>query len=337
MKKFIKTILLFLIPFLILLAYYIVLDPFMVIKKYDKFYDSDSKGWVGLNRDYISTTTFDNNYRKRQYNSFIFGNSRSLFYQVSDWKNHLTANSNCYHFDASRESLYGLYKKVKYIDSKNLKIKNALVILDYVTLSQEKPKAGHLYIISPLLENYSNILLFHLEFLKAFLSPKFLFAYFDFRISGKVKPYMKKGDLIDDRPMKYDITWNEIRFDVFEDLISKGKYYNEERMKSFIKKDTLQTISPVAITEKQKKILKEILDVFHKHKTDYKIIISPQYNQVKLNTRDLYFLIQLFGEKNVYDFSGKNKFTIDYHDYYERSHYRPHIAREIMTIIYKND
>lgn len=337
MKKLFITIFLFLIPFGAILLVYIALDPFMVIRRYDTFYDTKAKGWVGLNIGYVSTTNFDWNYKKAHYDSFIFGNSRSIFYQISDWKKHLKTESKCYHFDASGESLYALDKKISYIADKYVKIKNALLVLDYETLTKDKPGTGHLFVIAPQLENNKNFFSFQLEFFKSFLSPDFLIAYLDFKLSGKVKPYMKTKFLIDDRPKEYNINTNEIRFEIFETLISEGKYYTEDRKKIFFQRDTVQTFSPAAIAENQKKILKDIYDIFNKDKTNYKIIISPLYDQIKLNDKDLEYLIQLFGRKNVFDFSGINKFTSDYNNYYETSHYRPHVACEIMKLVYENE
>ena len=331
------TILIFLIPFGGIVLAYIVLDPFMVIRKYDTFYDTKAKGWVGLNVDYVSTSNFDWNYQKAQYNSFIFGNSRSIFYQISDWKKYVDTENVCYHFDASGESLYALDKKLEYISNKNLKIKNALLILDYEILSKDKPRTGHLFVISPQLEKNKNFFSFQFEFFKSFLSPDFLAAYIDFIISGKVKPYMKTNFLIDDRPKVYDRTTNEIRFETFETLIGEGKYYTEERKRVFYQRDTVQKYSPAAIGENQKLLLKDISTILSRNKTNYRIIISPLYNQIKLNNQDLNYLNQLFGKDNVFDFSGINRFTKDYTNYYESSHYRPHIAREIMKLIYHDE
>ena len=42
----------------------------------------------------------------------------------------------------------------------------------------------------------------------------------------------------------------------------------------------------------------------------------------------------IFGDDCVFNFSGINKWTTDYHNYYEVSHYRPHVASEIMDSIY---
>ena len=323
------------IPLIIILLTYVALDPFKVVRKYDTFYDIDAKGSVAINRDYVSTTTFANNYNRENYNSFIFGNSRSILYQVSDWKKHLPPAGSCYHFDASGESLYALHKKLEYLDRKGIDIKNGLLILDYVILNKDKPKAGHLFVLSPELVNNRNIIDFHLTSFKAFFSYKFLYAYIDFQISGVVKPYMKKNYLLDDTPVIYDINSNEIRFDYFEDLIIKNKYYDAEKISVFYKRDTMLHYSTEAIKENQKSMLTSIYNIFLKHKTDYKIIISPLYDQVKINQNDLKYLNNLFGKKNVFDFSGINKYTNDYKNYYEISHYRPHVARELLDEVYR--
>jgi hypothetical protein len=334
-NAFLKRIVYFLSPFIFLLLLYITLDPFKVIRKYDRYY-SDGIDVVALDQDYVSTSTFENNYPLYNYNSFIFGNSRSIFYEIADWKCHIDSNSNCFHFDASGESLYGIYKKIKYLDSINVDIKNVLFITDYATLNQVTPRNGHLYMISPQLENYKNILSFHMSFIEAFFIPKFMIPYLDYKISGKVKPYMKKGGLRDDRPMHYELKTNEISFPRFEKLIEKGEYYTPERMKVFNNRDTThQKFSPIVILDKQKQLLQKINDIFKKHKTDFKIIINPLYNHRKLNKSDLAYLYSLFGEERVFDFSGINGITNDFHNYYEASHYRPHVARQIMNEIYK--
>jgi len=321
---------------LFLLLLYILLDPFKVIKKYDSYLISDEIPGVTVNKDFVSTSTFENNYSLYQYNSFILGNSRSIFYEIADWKCHIdTSNSNCFHFDAFRESLYGMYKKVKYLDNKGVDIDNVLFIIDYSSLKATESNSSHVFIISPQLENYENILDFHLAFIRAFFTPRFMVAYFDYKIHGKVKPYMTKNSLLDDRPIHYELTNNEISFPHFELLINDREYYTPERMKVFYERDSVQQYSPIIILDKQKQMLQEINDIFKKHKTDFKVIVNPLYDQIKLNESDLEYLRSLFGEERVFDFSGINDITNDYRNYYESSHYRPHVARQILDSIYK--
>ena len=68
--------------------------------------------------------------------------------------------------------------------------------------------------------------------------------------------------------------------------------------------------------------------------TDYRIVISPLYDQKKIDTTDLQFLRTVFGADKVFDFSGINDMTASIYHYYETSHYLPAIATEIMDSIY---
>jgi hypothetical protein len=332
----------FVSPFVLFLLLYIILDPFKVIKSYDNYYDNyyDSKHIyeVILNRDYVNTMTFDKYYQKNQYNSFILGNSRSMFYEMEDWKSHIGKESRCYHFDAFGESLYGICKKVNYIEEKKLKMDNVLLILDYSTLVLINPLDKYLNIISPPLEKYKNFVAFHVAFIKAFCMPKFTKAYLDYRISGEIKPYMIEEQLFSKTEINYDLKTNEITYPEIEKLINEGKYYTEEKIKTFHRNDTIQTYSPVVIKNQQKEMLRAIFESFERNKTHYKIIISPLYNQEKLNSQDLEYLESLFGKQHVFDFSGINEFTKDYSNYYDSdSHYRPLVSREILQLIYKNN
>lgn len=337
MKKFIvKTFqfsLIGLIYIFIVGTLYLYFDPFKVLYDYESFYESDGKAVVTLDKDYVSTTTFIKNSEKINYNSFIFGNSRSIFYQVSDWKKHLNKNAICYHFDASGESLWAINKKVAFIDENENKIENMLLILDYSTLIQDKPQSGHLNIISPALVYNSNIIEFHKTFFLAFLTPKFFYAFLDFKVSNQFKPYMKEGNLLDDTSGTYDNITNEFRADHSENLIQENKYYTPQKLSEFYERDTIQRYSPKCIYDSQKNILDNISSITKKHNTQVKVIINPLYDQLKINESDLKYLKTLFGD-NVFDFSGINTFTNDYKNYYESSHYRPHIAREIMEIVY---
>lgn len=322
------------IPFLIVVIVYAVLDPFKVIKTYNPIFLGNVEGEVMTSRDYVGTVTLLNNYQQIPYNSFVFGNSRSLVFGVDDWKQHLSTGSNCFHYNAPSEALYALTKKVEFIDKKGLQIANALLVLDYGILVKDVPNSGHLFMMSPQLVDYDNIVDFHRTYFKAFLTPEFLKAYIDFKLTRKIKPYMVDNHLLNSARRKYNDITNEVRMDYFEDLIKKGKYYTPKRMSDFQKRDSIAVSYPETIKGSQKVLLKTIYDVLVKHATNYKIIISPTYDQKKIHEKDLEYLKGLFGEQRVFDFSGKNKYTEDYHNYYEEIHYRPHVAKEIMDEIY---
>jgi hypothetical protein len=328
-------------PIIVFLLIYTCLDPFKVVWNYDDYYDfsCDSKRvWgVVINRDNVGTMTFDKYYKQNGYNSFILGNSRSIFYEIADWKQYLNENSSCYHFDSYGESLYGLSKKVEYIERKKINIDNALVVLDYVLLSLAQSPDKYLNMVSPRLDHYKNVSEFHVSAIKAFASPNFFVAYLDYRISGEIKPYMVEKKLLSKFEISYDLKTNEITYPQTEKQIEEGKYFTPEIMEGFKRDDTTQPFRPV-IQERQKELLQGIYEVFKKSGATYKIVVSPLYDQVKLNPDDLAYLESLFGKQNVFDFSGVNAFTADYSNYYDGdSHYRPHVAREIMRLVYTND
>ncbi len=334
MKKFLFKTGIFFLPFLFFIIVYFILDPFKVLYKYDAYFNPSETGCVFLNTNYVSTTNFDNHYEEFKYNSFIFGSSRAFFYRISDWQKYID-NEPAYHFESGGEALYSIYKKILYLDKKNISIKHALLILDYDILIQDSQKNGHLGLSSPQLENYRNFFNFHLASIKGFLNLRFLYAYIDFRISGTIKPYMTRSFLIEHRPFSYDYKTNEIQFSYYEELIKKDKYYTDELMEVFFNRDSTESFSPPVIGETQKQMLRTIMAVFSKHNTNYKIIISPLYDQVRLATEDINFLKSLYGEKSVFDFSGINRITNNYRNYYENSHYRPQIAKQLMDQIYQ--
>lgn len=335
LSKSFRFFLIGLIPFIIICILYVVLDPFKVVHHYNAYVETGSTGMVTMNKDYVSTQTFINNNSKEHYNSFILGNSRSMFYQVADWKKHLAPDASCYHFDASGETLWAINKKLEYIDKTGNKIDNLLLVVDNSVLMEDKPKSGHLFVISPKLVNDSNIVDFHMTFFKAFLTPKFLYAFLDFKVSNRVKPYMRKEYLLDDRQRNYDAKTNEERFEYFENQMAKGEYYTPKRMEAFFQRDTtVQKFSPECLHDSQKSILANMQAILIKHNTRLRLVISPAYDQIKLNANDLVYLKNLFGENNVFDFSGINQFTGNYQNYYEASHYRPHVARQLMEMMY---
>ena len=75
-------------------------------------------------------------------------------------------------------------------------------------------------------------------------------------------------------------------------------------------------------------------EVFQAHHTNCKIIISPEYKQIRINPSDVTELKKIFGEENVFDFSGINEYTNDIRNYYEGSHYRPCLGRRLLDIVY---
>ncbi len=120
-----------------------------------------------------------------------------------------------------------------------------------------------------------------------------------------------------------------------EHLINENKeLYYTEREHIFYNRDNEIRNNSEVINNKAMQYLNDIHNYFIKHNTDYKIIISPLYDQVKFNSNDLSKLYHIFGDENIYDFSGINSITSNKYNYYETSHYRETVGDSIIKQIY---
>ncbi len=331
-----KTVYFISFPILLVTCIYVYLDPFKVIYNYEVYYDENNKdkGGVVLNSGYVNIMTLNQQIDSIKYNSFILGNSRSGFYEINDWIKHLNADAVCFHLDAAMETCEGLCKKIRYLDKINANIDNVLIILDYSNFL-DKNDDYHIFIQPPLInENrFVNNIKFHWCNFKAFCNPKFTKAYLGHYYIGKI---FYDSEVLNKVVFDYDVKTSELKQIESEQKIKDGTFYDAERMLCFqFNSQNPDSISPQYISEEEKLNLEEIKQILDKHDATYRVVISPLYNQIKFNDIDLMILKSIFGDEYLYDFSGVNKFTSDYHNYYENSHYRPHVAREIMEIIYK--
>lgn len=330
MKKFFRDILLFCVPVLMVVLIYILTDVFRVVRHYNPHYTGHY--CVETNRAYGSTMTYINQNPTYHYDSFIFGNSKSLNYRIDSWQRHLPEGSRCMHFDEFGGSIGGLHDKIAYIDKSGGRLRNVLIVLDDVILSRLEQTNGYLFVAPPILKDYRNIVVFHVQHFEAFLNLKFLMAWADYRLRGQIRPYM--SHMISDLQLTYIPETNEIQETPSDLAIEAGTYYDEQHVKAFEGVQRPGTYSKEHLGDEAIALLTEIKHIFNKQHTAYKIVVSPQYHQIKLNRDSHRILCQIFGEENVYDFSGVNKWNQDYHNYYEAVHYRPVVADEIMDIIY---
>jgi hypothetical protein len=301
-----------------------------VLYHYPQQINTEKDYQIVFNRDFQTTELFLQNYKSHRYNSFIFGNSRSFFYQASTWSE--LTHGNCFHFNASLESLYGIDAKIRLLDELHQDIKNVIIILDTNILLKTGKNSGHLFIEHPVTSKES-ALKFQFEMFLGFF-PKAMFAYTDLFFTGKKKAYME-GFGIKNNVWKHDVQTNQLSYYVYDSILKKDPdTYYKGKKSLFYKRDSLQVYSRPVISSKQLLMLNNIREIFKRHKTDCKIIINPNYDQKKISAKDLAYLKVLFGAENVFDFSGKNAITNNYRNYYETEHYRPFVCDSILQVIY---
>lgn len=329
-KLFIYKAILLSLPIQIILLFFVVVDPFLIIHEYN---DYTKTYRPSLNKDFISGETYINKREKYHYNSFIFGSSRTLAYPVKSWQKHLDKKAIPFKFDASGETISGIHSKIKYIDSQKDTIQNALLVFcQNKTFVINEDKEGILFMKHPKISQTSSFE-FYTEFVKAFFERNFMVSFIIYFFTDKqlIEKYK------DTQNAKLDTINNDLFMQAWEkELKDSTQNYYEKRKEIFYQRDTLPVNNQLEIKPQQIVMLKEMKHIFDNHKTNYKIVISPLYNQIYFNKTDIKVLQDIFGVKNIYDYSGINDYTKKVENYYETSHYRLHVGEAIMSEIYMN-
>jgi len=330
MKKFVSRLLLMSIPFLILIGLFFLLDPFRILKSYP---DYSENMFVIPNRDFVSTEMYLKNSKKYSYNAFIFGSSRTVAFKTASWKTYLPKQANPFVFDASGESIFGIYTKIKYLDRTGARLDHCLLIVcPDCTFAKESDHTDHLGIKHPTVAGTS-WLKFYAVFMRAFFDNKFMLSYFRFLLTKDYSPSMQR--YIEHRKITYNTRTNDICIvDQEKELHENPEGYYKKRQAVFYERMPKPTTPNRQITQKQREMLREIKQIFLKQHTNYKVVISPLYSQLSFNKADLAVLKVTFGEDAVFDFSGKNNITEHKENYYEASHYRPFVGDSILKILY---
>ena len=330
MKLFLQRILLnFFLPSFIVLISVVIWDPFKVFFNYSDYYTNNP---ITGNREDVCVKLLDKT--PNNISNFIIGSSRSQAYKTSYWCNLINQPQNtAFHYDGSGFGLYRTTNSIKYLAKKH-KIQNILLIIDTDFFWEITNNPGHLFIQPPIISK-ENKIAYYVTFIKASLNLKFIGYNLIYRLTGNYYDFMghhlsksKKSHTFNnytgDIWYAYDQDIKSDSASYYANLISKGVFYERKKI----------DLSIPLIGTKQVKLLNEINHVINKNNINLKIVISPLYSQISFNNLDKQFLKTLFGNENVYDFSGKNNFTENISNYYENSHYKPYVANKIMDSIY---
>ena len=174
---------------------------------------------------------------------------------------------------------------------------------------------------------------FQADYLVDFFSNRFLIKYVDYAMFGKVRGYM--GGAFNARGFTHDPDTNDEVFSAVDDRIAReGEAYWRRQPDIFVARTG--GTAPLTVLEPQRRLLASMKEVFVRHGTRVRIVVSPMYDQIRLHPDDVETLRALFGADVVLDFSGENPLTADVHNYYENSHYRPAVARQILASLYRS-
>jgi hypothetical protein len=315
-------------PLLASVVFYLVADPFCVLHR--PLYAPTHP--VAINRDYASTELYLRQQPAHDYDSFVFGNSRSAAFRCREW---LAAagrpEGRCFHFDAWKESLFGLEAKVRLVDRVGHQLRDALIVLDGSLLVATEPSDEPVFRSHPRLTGQS-WLGFQADYLVDFFSNHFLVKYLDYATFGKVRGYM--GAAFNARDFTHLLDSNDEVFSAVDArIVREGERY--WRRPEVFGPRTGGT-APLTLLAPQQRLLASMAEVFARRGTRVRIVVSPLYDQIRLHPDDLASLRARFGANAVVDDSGENPLTADVHNYYEASHYRPGVARQILASLYRS-
>ena len=317
MKEFlIKILLLIIIPLFCLLGLYVISDPFKTL------YPFNLKEFSTVNRDYLSSELFLKNYSKEKYDSFVFGSSRGCGINTYLWKSYLPGNANQFLFQAWGESITGIYQKIKFLDNNNVDINNALILIDMPGSFDKIQESTTAIGIKHYKFSDKSKLYFQFQLFKAFIKPSLIVESLKQLI---VKPNYSIGfDTISN-------DWNKLNKENWNKIPVRDLTLNKEKFKE---RPKIEKMMPKVISVDNRIILDKIASVLKAKNTNYKIVITPAYNQLLINKEDLKILQQVFGEENVYNYSGKNELTEDKYNFMDINHFDLIVGRKIIMDIY---
>lgn len=333
-RRLISRFIVLFIPFIPIFIIYLWDDPFMVLKQYKRYDHSP----VFLNEAYVGWQLYLNNRDSIPFDSYIMGNSCTMAYQCHEWEKYLNGGRAIQLF-GNAESIVAVSMKLQALDKVGAKIKNILLIMDKESLGNTQLLVGYSNILPPMISGKSN-LSFQKDFLQAFLFPSFLFPYLDYKIFHTYRPYM--AGIINPNTPTHDPITNDVHNPREKQIENEGENYWENCKEEFIKKKEADyrngkyKVASQVIKDKQLKWIQSINQICRKHSTAIKIIISPDYHQISINPTDVKILKSIFGDHNIFDFSGINEYTQNIHYYYEKGHYRPLLGNLLMKKIYSS-
>lgn len=331
MKRYLIRILLFLgLPILVLLAVYYITDPFKTLRPFSLQYFDDT------NRDYLSTELFLRNDSVYHYNSFIFGSSRCCGFNTYHWKHYLPEESRQFMFQAWGETLTGIEEKIDYIDNNGNEINNAFVLFDIPgTFAKDQlPKSvvkikHYKFSGQSKLAYQSNLFYQFSQKPSKWVSSVIQYRnpiMVEFPVDSISNDWGPKSKLVD--------IYRQPQKDSLSNCTAKSKAVFLKQIEHKTD-DDLQESEPL-ITEAFYAQLMHLKNVFDKHQTDYRIVVSPAYcyTHPSINPKDLAILQDIFGKDKVFNYSGKNDLTTDCYNFSDPNHFGSSVGWQIIEDIY---
>lgn len=328
MKKFVKILIAFIgLPLILLAVLYLTTDPFKTLKPFSlEYFDN-------RNRDYLSSELFIYNNPRQHYDSFIFGSSRACGINSYHWRYYLPKGSNQFVFQSWSETLTGIEQKISYLDSQQIPINNAIILIDIPGsfVGRQAP------IEAIKIKDY------HISG-QSFLSYQLL-SFFNFI----QKPSIWIQSVRDRKEKHSDINFDTISNDwsaenknrdisippIKDSLNNCSNLSRRVFVEEFYNEQVVLASEPLLTIDLKEK-LSHIKSIFEQHHTDYVVIVTPApcYTNQAINPSDLQQLDETFGKERVFNYSGKNSLTVDPMNFSDPNHFSLYVGWQIIEEVY---
>lgn len=309
-----------------LIVPYVLADPYMDFNNKTNF----SWKYSFLELGDLSTKKLINSEKK--YNSFIFGSSRTVGL-YSCYLNKVIKDAKFFHYGNWDETIGGIKEKLELIDSLGLKIDNVFIYIDtdntffdhgecrksdhYLLTKQNKFD----YLKSHFLKYYSNLTE---DKIKILLNKEIKGADFPNWTSDSVTNDSYHNCQDSSILLEYSNSRNDNGFKLYIDSLKSVGFFSNRPIQLQFKNQQ--------ISKMEEMMLKDIKSLFDKHQTNYYLVITPLYDQLKLNKIDHDILLNIFGSR-LFDFSGKNYFTNNIYNYPDKKHFQHYISKCIADSV----
>ncbi|MFQ7113162.1 hypothetical protein [Hallella bergensis] len=327
-QTFYLKVILLSFPFLLLIAYYVIKDPFMVIRSYTDYDHSKiclsegAVGWIKYKQQRAHT----------HYDSFIMGSSCTKAFNTTDWKQYI--NGTPFRFFGNNERLGDVLLKLEALDKQpHQTIKHLLIVADYGLLAHAENEQGLNHIVPPEVSGKS-YMSYQLSFLQGFLSYDFLSKYLTFQWTQQYQPNMN-GVINKDSCQRTRLSNDAIL--PAEKIIAtqKEKFWQTPDWLAARQNQPQFTTRDITMGTKHLHCLRKIKDICDRHHTDVRVVIGPDFQRRAINPTDVAMLYKIFGQTKVLDFSDSAHLQYtDYHYYYDPAHYRIGVGKEMLRQLY---
>lgn len=318
MGKFLLKALLMLCPAYVITGVFVITDPFGIIYTGEEATDPVFR----LTASYWNTCELKSIEEEDRPNAFVLGNSKGYSYDLNDWASRLPDSANPFYFNGYGEAIYGVRQKMRYLDRNGYNISYAIFLFGG-TLRKVDPPKEVVTLHHPEVSGLSWID-FWGKHLQAYFSlfPQHLYSIL-FENDANNNADDLPAEIYEKRKERYKAQKRQTD-SILTRMPSTSVPFQKSR--------------PISLSKKSVHYLFDIAKILVKHKTNYRILLTPRFHGMKQSIYDLLFLKAVFNPRYIWDFTRDARF-VSIPQFYpglpvDKVHYHRAAGDAMMEIIY---